>query len=234
MEGSTFIPLAEALGSEWRIIALDQRGHGYSDHAETYSREDYMRDLDALFEHTGVQKAVLLGNSLGGVNAYEYAARDPERVQALIIEDIGVEITGALPPILGWAGTFLAREELESQVGQRFVPYLRNCFARLRQDGSSPLPPDMMLSEACLAGSHWKDWLSTSCPALVSRGSESRVTTAEHIAEMVKSRPNTEMLTLNGGHVVHSDDLTAFAEAIRSFLTSSPANSVSQNIEAER
>lgn len=43
MEGSTFIPLAEALGSEWRVIALDQRGHGYSDHAESYGPEGTRR-----------------------------------------------------------------------------------------------------------------------------------------------------------------------------------------------
>src|SRR4051812_1193486 len=165
MEGSTFIPLAGALGSEWRVIALDQRGHGYSDHAKTYSREDYMGDLDALFDHLRVQEAVLVGNSLGGVNAYEYAARHPERVQALIIEDIGVEIPGDMPPVLGWTGTFHTREELENQVGHRFVPYLRDSFRETAAGWALAFEPrEMMLSQACLEGSYWKDWVSTSCP----------------------------------------------------------------------
>lgn len=38
MEGSTYLPLAGALYPEWRLVALDQRGHGYSGHAQTYSR----------------------------------------------------------------------------------------------------------------------------------------------------------------------------------------------------
>ncbi len=220
MEGSTFIPLAAALGADWRIVALDQRGHGYSDHAETYSRDDYIGDLDALFGHLGVQNAVLMGNSLGGVNAYQYAARHPERVQALIIEDIGLEIPGDMPPMLGWAGTFPTREELETQVGHRFVPYLQDSFRETASGWALAFEPgEMMLSQACLEGSYWNDWLSTTCPALVIRGSESRVTTAAHVAEMVRQRPHTQMLTLTGGHVVHSDDPNSFAEAVRSFLT---------------
>jgi esterase len=220
MEGSTFVPLAGELRSEWRIVALDQRGHGYSDHAETYSREDYLGDLDALFAHLQVQEAVLLGNSLGGVNAYQYAARRPERIRALIIEDIGVvEAPGDMPPYLNWAGVFPTREELEGRIGQRFAPYLRDSFRETAAGWRLAFEPrEMMLSQACLEGNYWRDWLSTSCPALVIRGSESRVTTAAHITEMVSRRTNTQMLTLTGGHVVHSDDPVSFAQAVRSFL----------------
>lgn len=217
MEASTFIPLAAALGSEWRIVALDQRGHGYSDHGKTYSREDYLGDLDSLFDHLRVQEAVLIGNSLGGVNAYQYAARRPERVRALVIEDIGVEISDDLPPMAGWAGSFRTREELEKQL-PRFAPYLRESFRETAAGWRLAFDPrEMMLSHTCLVGSYWNDWVSTSCPAIVIRGSESRVTTAAHVAEMVRRRPNTQMLTLNGGHVLHSDGLAAFAEAVRSF-----------------
>ena len=84
MEATTFAPLAAALAPAWRVIALDQRGHGYSDHPSTYTREDYLGDLQALFEHLNLSGAVLLGNSLGGVNAYQFAAQHPEKVVALL------------------------------------------------------------------------------------------------------------------------------------------------------
>jgi pimeloyl-ACP methyl ester carboxylesterase len=92
MEAVTYSDLAAALAPTWRVIALDQRGHGHSDHARSYSRDDYLGDLAALFEHLRIESAVLLGNSLGGVNAYQFAARHPERVEALIVEEIGVVI----------------------------------------------------------------------------------------------------------------------------------------------
>src|SRR5450432_3987568 len=106
MEGQTFAPLAAALAPAWRVIALDQRGHGYSDHAPTYTRDDYLHDLEAFVEHLTLSYAVLLGNSLGGVNAYQFAARHPEKVRGLIIEDIGAEVRDDLSFVLAWEGRF--------------------------------------------------------------------------------------------------------------------------------
>jgi esterase len=222
MEGATFSPLAEAIGSEWRLIALDQRGHGDSDHAQSYTREDYLGDLEALFRHLGLPHAVLLGNSLGGVNAYQFAASHPQWVRALVIEDMGVEVPGDLPPMLSWAGTFAKREELEKAIGSRLLPYLQDSF-RPTTGGCWRLafePRDMLLSQASLAGNHWSDWLATDCPALVIRGTESRVTTAAHVAQMAERRAHTQLCTLEGGHVVHQDNPPAFAAAVRSFLGS--------------
>ena len=222
MEGATFSMFAEALQPEWRVIALDQRGHGYSDHASTYTREDYLGDIEALCRHLRLGEAVLLGNSLGGVNAYQFAARHPEQVRALVIEDIGVKIAGELPPMPDWERTFAEREELENAVGPRMLPYLRDSFRQTRSGWSLAFAPhDMVLSEASMAGEHWSDWLKTECPALLIRGTESRVTTAAHMAEMADRRANTQWRTLEGGHVVHQDNPTAFAAVVDSFLRSS-------------
>lgn len=219
MEGATFAPLAEALGAKRKVIAPDQRGHGFSDHATAYGREDYLRDLDALFDHLQVSEAALLGNSLGGVNAYQYAARHPERVSALIVEDIGVEIGDDMPPIQHWAGTFATREDLEARIGPRLAPYLEDSFRHTTEGWRLAFEPaEMMLSQTHLKGNYWSDWLATACPTLVIRGSDSRVTTAEHIREMAERRPCTESITLSGGHVVHRDNPAAFAEAVDSFL----------------
>ena len=60
MEAAMYTTLATDLASGWRIIALDQRRHGYSDHAKSYSRGDYLGDLQALFKQLGIEKAVLV------------------------------------------------------------------------------------------------------------------------------------------------------------------------------
>ena len=219
MEGATFIPLAEVLASEWRIIALDQRGHGYSDHARTYSREDYLADMDRLMQDLRFENAVLLGNSLGGVNAYQYAARHPARVKALIIEDIGVELSGNLPPMEGWDGTYSSSEELERRIGPRMAPYLKPSFRCTPTGWKLAFDPrDMIASQSSMAGTYWNEWCATTCPALIVRGSDSRVTTAAEASEMVARRPNTQLVTLRGGHVLHDDDPQAFADVVRAFL----------------
>jgi pimeloyl-ACP methyl ester carboxylesterase len=128
MQGATYTGLAEALSPDYRVIAPDQRGHGDSSHAATYTREDYLGDIEALLASLDLPQAVLLGNSLGGVNAYQFAARHPDRVRALIIEDIGAVVADDISFVLPWQGVYTTREELESKIDDRFIPYLRDSF----------------------------------------------------------------------------------------------------------
>ena len=232
MEAVTYAPLAAAL-PKWRVVALDQRGHGYSDHARSYTRDDYIQDVKALYEHLDLNEAILLGNSLGGANVYQFAARHPERVRGLIIEDMGVEVRDDISFVLAWEGQFSTREALSERVGPRFLPYLQDSF-RKTSDGWSLAfnPRDMVESQKLLCGDHWQDWLGTTCPALVVRGRESRVTTQEGMEQMVSRRPNTRLETLDGGHIVHFDNLPAFARAVRNFqdeCSVTPQRSVPQD-----
>ena len=219
MEAATFAPLAAELAPEWRVVALDQRGHGDSDHAPTYARDDYLGDLEAFVDHLGLTDVVLLGNSLGGVNAYQFAARHPERVRGLIVEDIGAEVRDDLSFVLAWEGRFATREALVERVGPRFLPYLQDSFRHTADGwGLAFDPRDIVESGKCLAGDHWDDWLATTCPALLLRGRDSRVTTRAAIEQMALRRPNTTLRVLDGGHIVHVDDPVGFAEAVTEFL----------------
>ncbi len=221
MQGATFTALAASLAPDYRVIALDQRGHGESSHAATYTREDYLGDIEALLTLLDLPQAVLLGNSLGGVNAYQFAARHPDRVRALIIEDIGAVVTDDISFILSWKGVFSTHEELELKIGARFVPYLSDSFRH--SDAGWHLafnPQDMIRSQQNLVGDHWADWLASTCPALVVRGRESRVTSKEHAEQMVERRPNSNLLVLDGGHALHADNPGAFNAVVRSFLNS--------------
>jgi pimeloyl-ACP methyl ester carboxylesterase len=161
----------------------------------------------------------LLGNSLGGVNAYQFAARHPDRVQALVIEDIGVVVKDEISFVLNWTGTFETQQQLQEVVGPRFLSYLKDSF-RHGPDGWRLAfdPQEMLESQRCLLGDYWKDWLVSSCPALLIRGDESRVTSRAHLEEMAARRPNTICRQLPGGHVVHFDSLEGFTNIMRSFL----------------
>lgn len=219
MEAATYKRFAAALLPEWRVVALDQRGHGHSDHASSYTREDYIGDLVALLDYLEVDKAVLLGNSLGGVNAYQFAAQYPERVKALVIEDISAAPDANASFVLAWEGTLPSREALEEHVGPRLAPYLLDSFRSTPNGWRLAFEPrDMLESQLQLNGDHWPDWLATGCPALVIRGRESRLTTHEQLEEMATRRPNTRLVTLDGGHVVHQDNPQGFADTVREFL----------------
>lgn len=74
----------------WRIIGLDQRGHRWSEHPPDmdYSRESYLNDIFNLISYElGGRPVILLGHSLGGVNANQFASRYPELVKGVSVED---------------------------------------------------------------------------------------------------------------------------------------------------
>lgn len=87
-----FEPVAARLPRDWRIVALDQRGHGGSwQPARGYSCVDFARDAAAFLDTLGLEAAHLFGHSMGGRNGIALAAERPGRVRSLIVGDIGLD-----------------------------------------------------------------------------------------------------------------------------------------------
>ncbi len=82
-----------SLRPEHHCFALDQRGHGESEWSPQmdYTTESQVGDLDAFVEHLGLERFVLVGMSLGGVNGLAWAGRHSERLAGLVLVDIGPE-----------------------------------------------------------------------------------------------------------------------------------------------
>ncbi|UUU44616.1 alpha/beta hydrolase [Streptomyces sp. NBC_00162] len=89
-DGRCFGDLAREAGPRWRVITLDEQGHGESDRAAADTEEGYVADAAAVLEHVGLGPAVVVGHSLGGGDAYRLAARRPDLVRAVAVEGIGV------------------------------------------------------------------------------------------------------------------------------------------------
>lgn len=219
MEAVTYMPLAVALAPEWRVIALDQRGHGYSDHAASYSRDDYIGDLLALINHLRLDTVPVLGNSIGGHNALQFAARYPDKVSALIIEESSVVESNNIDFVKEWAGYFSTQKQLEEAIGERLTPYLESSFRHTAQGWKLAFnPDDMVESNSFTNGDFWQDWLASRCPTLLIRGLTSPLSDPALYRQMANRRANTCMVGLKGGHVVHEDNPKGFAAEVKMFL----------------
>jgi pimeloyl-ACP methyl ester carboxylesterase len=83
-----FAPQAEHFSKRHRVISVDLRGHGASDVPEQeYSMAGFADDLAFLCEQLDVNRPVVVGHSMGGVIAFEMAARHPEIVGAVVAID---------------------------------------------------------------------------------------------------------------------------------------------------
>ncbi|MER7671889.1 alpha/beta hydrolase [Kitasatospora sp. NPDC096128] len=221
-EGAVWTGLAAELGPDWRVIAPDQRGQGESERAADYSREGYLADIEALLDHLGLERAVLLGHSLGAINAYQFAARHPERVEAIVNVEgplvLGLEGPHPLAFLLGLPYDAPSRDGLVAELGPA-APYFAD---RLREnpDGSWRLPfhpKDMYDSEELVHGDHWADWTATGCPALLVRGTEG-VIPAGQAAEAVSRRPGAAAVELVGDHLLPISAAGELAATVREFL----------------
>src|SRR2546423_11326646 len=76
--------LSIALQPRFRVLALDQRGHGDSDPADVYNAVAAFDDLAGVLEELRLTRLVLIGLSMGGRNAMYFTSRRPEVVDKLV------------------------------------------------------------------------------------------------------------------------------------------------------
>ena len=83
-----FPTVIDTLDEIHRVVAIDQRGHGYSGRTPGhYSNDDHARDIRYILENVCQSPTVVWGHSMGGANAIAMAADPPEQLKALILED---------------------------------------------------------------------------------------------------------------------------------------------------
>lgn len=219
MEARTFEDFAKAMPN-WRVVSMDQRGHGLSDHASDYSRGAFVGDIIALLDHLEVREpVVLIGNSLGGTNAFFCAAQHPERIRAMVVEEGPAEEHEPLKFVLDWSGLYPTRAALEQKIGARLAWSVAPSFRETARGWTLAFDPeDLVLMQEVLNGDFWKEWLGSTCPALVVRGSQSKAVDGSLLQAMSERRPNSQLLTLDAGHVAHHDAPEQFNSAVRNFL----------------
>ena len=80
--------LARQLAHQFQVFTLDQRNHGESPHVDEFSYQAMADDLLAFLNSQKLDQVHLLGHSMGGKTAMQFAACYPQRLTRLIIEDI--------------------------------------------------------------------------------------------------------------------------------------------------
>ena len=84
-----------ALSAKYRVIAVDLPGHGGSDKPEVdYTEQLFARAVDAVLQKAGVNRAVLVGHSMGAPVVRQFAADDPAKTAGLVLVDGSVTRAG--------------------------------------------------------------------------------------------------------------------------------------------
>ena len=125
--------------------------------------------------------------------------------------------------MLNWQGVYPTRQALLDKVGERLAwsvePSLRQVSGGWTLAFS---PKDLVEAQPNLNGEYWDEWCATACPALIIRGTESKAVDGAVLERMASVRPNTRIISIKAGHVVHHDAPAPFLSSVESFLASLP------------
>ena len=83
-----WLTVAKKLASRYKVYSVDQRNHGRSPNSEEHTYEVMKNDLAEFFDQKRIEKAIVLGHSMGGKTAMCFAADYPERIEKLIVVDM--------------------------------------------------------------------------------------------------------------------------------------------------
>ena len=229
----TFDHIAPALFRTHEVIALDMRGHGDSAWSPdgAYLVEDYVRDLEGLIDQLRLRKVTLLGNSTGGRVAQVYAGLHPDKVDKLVVEDVGPErprnIADAFARQVeqekdGWA----SEDELVAQLAMRNrrtpEPLLRTYAhfgLKTRDDGRLIWKRDPNLVKGFIETELWDSVKKITAPALYVIGGGSRIVPPETQQKLKDTLPNVRIVVMPGlGHYPDEEDTPGFMQIVSDFL----------------
>lgn len=234
----TWDHVAAPLAERFRVLALDQRGHGGSDWAADgdYTIKAMAGDLEAFADALCPGPFTLVGLSMGGRVSIAYAGAHPGRVERLVLVDIGPEIA---PEGLARIKTMVSSvpEEFASEVEayrllRAAAPRYSEPLLRHRvRHALKPLPDgrltwkyDKILRSQAREGSRdtpdlWPDLARIACPTLIVRGIESDVLSTAIAKRMLETLRDGRLVeTPDAGHTVPGDQPEAFLAALRTFL----------------
>jgi pimeloyl-ACP methyl ester carboxylesterase len=226
---------AAALSDRYRVLALDQRGHGDSAWAPPYGGGQMADDLLAFLDALHLGEVTLMGLSMGGIVAFIFAASHPQRVRDLIVLDIGPEIAvaGARQVAAGLAANRVFGSEDEAVAQARaFNPRpteeaLRHRVRhnlRPRPDGTLTFKYDDALRERGAIFDRstdqlWAAWQAVGCPILLVRGDDSDILAVETAQRMLASNARASLVGVpDCGHSITLDNPQGLLDAVDPWL----------------
>lgn len=238
---------APCIAPHYRVLAVDQRGHGDSDWDPQgrYDSDSMADDLEKVLDAFGIDRFVLIGFSMGGRAGMVFAGRHPQRLAGLVLVDIGPELDARGRARIGSEMTeqraplFRSVEEYARLLSRNYPAGSPDALQRMakyglrkRDDGLFELKSDPKLrsdrgdpeaarvQEEALAERMWEALAKLPCPTLVVRGAASDILSPDVADRMVDEVLQNGRLAVvpQAAHSVATDNPKGFEEAVGAFV----------------
>lgn len=222
---------AKLLAASYKVYTLDLRNHGQSPHDDAFDYKAMVSDLDEFIEEHQIRDSILLGHSMGGKVAMNFALSHPDKLEKLIVVDIApraynlehyviVDGLKAIP-----IQTLTSRNEAE-EILSKYVPehdvrqFLLKNLQRKAEGGFSwkiNLPVisqklDNIGVDLQFPGKFEK-------PTLFIRGLKSKYIRDEDRTRIKEIYPKSSFVTMDTGHWVQAEKPQEFVTVVTNWLT---------------
>ena len=228
-----WVSIGKILALNYNVIIPDLRNHGQSPHSGNFSYDVMARDIVELLDDLGMKSAVIMGHSMGGKVAMQFALQYPEKTDKLIVVDISmrqyderqyqIEILEAMMAIDFQKAVSRAdiSESLKLSIkDEKFRLFImKNLYRQTRSElGWRPDLKNIYLNIDRVFEGITGDRVYIG-PSLFVHGSESDYVLPSDIPVIVQNFPQAVFkIVPDSGHWVHADNPEGFLNAIGGFL----------------
>ena len=223
-----WMTLARRFADHHRVLLVDQRNHGKSDHVNEHTYEAMADDLLEFFDERRLNDVVLVGHSMGGKTAMQFAIYNPDRLSRVVVVDIGPqgyevhhdEIIRSMQSLD--LDVIKSRKEAEEELSTMIEEndtrqFLLKNLHRTKDESGNPRYAWRFNLEV-IANDIEEVGLpihgSTDLPFLFIRGSRSNYVDVDQLETIRSQFPNAELVSLKTGHWVHAQDPGGLYNAI--------------------
>ena len=187
----------------YRVIAIDTRGHGQSPRGnKPFTIEQFAEDLHDFMDEKNIEKAILLGFSDGGNIALEFALKYPERINRMIVDGANLFPSG-VRPLYQWL----------IEIGYRIA----KLFSKKSEEASRNAEMlGLMVNDPHIEPT---ELAKLTIPILVIAGTKDMIKES-HTKLIYKSLPNAKLVFIEGDHFIAHRRPDDFNAAVEKFLFS--------------
>jgi len=222
--------IAHALEDDYTLIMPDARGHGHTDKGDAgLDQESMATDVAGLIQALHLDQPYLMGHSMGGMTALVVAARYPELVRAILLEDPplmdrpptmenGQRPPAQMPPWLARVKQ-MTRDEMLAHIRaespqwdeEEYVPW-----------ADSKIDVDPTIFEQWRSFPSWRELAAkVRCPVLLLTGDTAlhSIVTPQSAVDALHFWPEGQLVQVAGaGHNIRRDKYPEFIRAVKAFL----------------
>lgn len=236
-------PQVPALTERFRVVRYDARGHGRSPvPVGPYALDDLVDDVVALLDRLGVERAHVVGLSLGGMTAMRLAAREPHRVDRLAL----LCTSASLGPATAWAERAAAVRAdgtgsvVDAVLERWFTPVLRDGDPALVQRmgemvAGTPAEGYASCCSAIEVMDLRADLARIAAPTLAIAGADDPATPPSHLSAIVDAVAGARLLVLpQAAHLANVEQAAAVNAALLAHLDPAGATAYERGMRVRR